>query len=216
MRRWMKALAALAIAASAGIAHAQAPTEAALKAAFLYKFAGYVEWPPAAFGEPASPFVIGVVGADDVLGELERTVQGRTLLDRPIALRRLQPGDSLRGVRILFIDEGHGNGRAMIRAAQAAGTLVVTETERGLDLGAAINFVALDGRIGFEVSLDGAERAGIRISSRMLAVARRVIPRPKTSGVGDTELVRLEQRSPLQALRFVAAIARNFVPLSCG
>jgi hypothetical protein len=53
----------------------------------------------------------------------------------------------------------------------------VTETERGLELGSAINFVPLDERIAFDVSLPNAERAGLRISARMLAVARRVVPK---------------------------------------
>jgi hypothetical protein len=67
--------------------------------------------------------------------------------------------------------------RAIVRAAQQSGALVVTETERGLEAGSSINFVLVDDRIGFEVSLDAAERSGHRISSRMLAVARRVVPR---------------------------------------
>lgn len=66
----------------------------------------------------------------------------------------------------------------MLRLAQQLGILAVTETERGLDNGATINFVTADERVGFEVSLASAERSGLRISSRMLAVARRVVPRP--------------------------------------
>ena len=57
------------------------------------------------------------------------------------------------------------------------GVLAVTETEKGLELGASINFVLTGDRLGFEVSLDSAEKSGHRISSRMLTVARRVIPR---------------------------------------
>jgi len=92
-------------------------------------------------------------------------------------VRRLREGDSPRGVHILFA--GHDAGtRAMLKAAHAQpGTLVVSESERGLEMGAAINFVAYEDRVAFEVSLENAERTGIRISSRMLAVARRVVPR---------------------------------------
>jgi hypothetical protein len=63
------------------------------------------------------------------------------------------------------------------RAAQQNAALVVTEAERGLEAGGSINFVLVDDRVGFEVSLEAAERGGHRISSRMLAVARRVVGR---------------------------------------
>ena len=88
----------------------------------------------------------------------------------------LREGDSGRGVHILFAGR-EGNWRNLMRAVQQQAGLVVTDSERGLEQGAAINFVPVDERIGFEVSLDNAERSGLRISSRMLAVARRVLPR---------------------------------------
>lgn len=168
---WIVALAA------AAAAHAQEAPETTVKAAFLYKFAGYVEWPDAAFGGPASPLVIGVIGSDEVAAELERLLPGRTINNRHVALRRLREGESPRGVHLLFVGRGEPNARNVIRAAQEQGSLVVTESERGLDLGSAINFVLAGDRVAFEVSLDSAERSGVRISSRMLAVARRVIPR---------------------------------------
>ncbi|HEX5633635.1 MAG TPA: YfiR family protein, partial [Gemmatimonadales bacterium] len=68
---WIVALAA------AAAAHSQEAPETTVKAAFLYKFAGYVEWPDAAFGGPASPLVIGVIGSDEVAAELERLLPGR-------------------------------------------------------------------------------------------------------------------------------------------
>ena len=66
----------------------------------------------------------------------------------------------------------------VLRAAQQQGTLTVTEADRGLELGAAINFVVAGDRVGFEVSLESAEKSGHHISARMLTVARRVIPKP--------------------------------------
>ncbi len=159
-------------------AHAQQASEAAVKAAYLYKFPGYIEWPAEVFPGPDSPFVIGVTGSDEVAGELEKLVPGRSMGARRIVLRRLREGDSPRGVHILFAGRSDAVTRAMLKAAHAQhGTLVVSESERGLEMGAAINFVAYEDRVAFEVSLENAERTGIRISSRMLAVARRVVPR---------------------------------------
>ena len=159
-------------------AAAQQATEAGIKAAFLYKFAGYIEWPANTFATPDAPLVIGVVGSEEVAAELERLVPGRSVNNHPVAVRRFREGEAPKGAHILFVGRGEPNLRAVVRAAQQnGGALIVTETEKGLEAGGAINFVLVDDRIGFEVSLEAAERSGHRISSRMLAVARRVTGR---------------------------------------
>ena len=153
-------------------AQAQPATEHAVKAAFLFKFAGYVEWPSAA-PQAGEPFVIGTMGADEVASELARMLPGRSIEGRPVVVRVVREGESLAGLNVLFIGRSAPNPRPAIRAAQQQGVLTVTET--GLEAGAAISFVTSENRVGFEVSLDSAERGGHRISSRMLAVARRVV-----------------------------------------
>jgi len=152
-------------------------SEASVKAAFLYKFPAYVEWPPAAFPAAAAPFVFGVLGQEDVAAELERLVAGRQWSGHPMTVKRLE-GDNVRGVHVLFVGRGAGDRVVnLVRAAQLPGVLVVTDNEKGFAAGSAINFVMQDDRVGFEVSPDAAERNGLRISSRMLAVARRVVQR---------------------------------------
>lgn len=175
--RLARILALLVLGVAASAAHAQGASEATVKAAFLYKFAGYVEWPPNASPPPDAPIVIGVIGADEVAAELERLLPGRQVNNHRVVLRRLRAGEPLRGVHLLFVGRGEPNLRAVLAAAQQQGVLTVTESERGLEAGGAINFLTFEDRVGFEVSLDVAERSGLRISSRMLAVARRVVPR---------------------------------------
>ena len=173
-------LSRLLLLAAAMVTHqaaAQQATEASVKAAFLYKFAGYIEWPANAFAVPDAPLVIGVTGSEEVAAELERLVPGRSVNNRPVVVRRLREGEPPKGAHILFVGRGEPNLRAVVRAAQQNAALVVTEGERGLEAGGSINFVLVDDRVGFEVSLEAAERGGHRISSRMLAVARRVIGR---------------------------------------
>lgn len=155
----------------------QQATEASIKAAFLYKFAGYIEWPANAFTAPDAPLVIGITGSDEVAAELERLLPGRSINSRPVLVRRFREGEPPKGAHIVFIGRGEPNARAVVRAAQQSGALAVTETERGLETGSSINFVLVEDHVGFEVSLDAAERGGHRISSRMLAVARRVVGR---------------------------------------
>ena len=154
------------------VAHAQVATEAAVKAAFLYKFAAYVEWPPAA--NPSAPFVIATLGADDVAAELS-LLSGRAIAGRSTVVRSLRNGEPFKDIQMLFIGRGAGDVRAAVLAAQQNGVLTVTES--GLEHGGAINFLIADNRVSFEVSLDAAERSGHKISSRMLAVARRVLPK---------------------------------------
>jgi len=184
MKRWARAALgfaavafALAFTPHAQAQRAEAP-ETSVKAAFLYKFAGYIEWPEKAFAAAEAPFVIGVLGSDDVAADLGRIVPGRSIAGHPVVVRRLKEGEPLRGVHLLFVGKDESARlSAILKAAQQQGVLAVTESERGLEAGSAINFVVSEDRVGFEVSLEAAEKSGHRISSRMLAVARRVLPK---------------------------------------
>ncbi len=173
--RHARFLAAMLCFLASTFAQAAEPvTESSVKAAFLYKFSGYVDWPASRFPSSAAPFVIGVMHDEDVAVELERLVPGRMVGGHPVVVRRVKPGDSLSDVQLLFIG-GEKPDRAQAHAAQQAGVLVVTESPDGLEAGGAINFVFANDHVGFEVSLDAAQKSGHRISSRMLSVARRVV-----------------------------------------
>ena len=170
------ALFAALIAGSApAIAQPQA-TEPAIKAALLYKFASYVEWPPGAAGAPSAPFVFGVMGADDVAAELEQLVAGRVVNGRPASVRRVKEGDPLNGLHVLFVGaRDAARIRAVASAARPHSVLVVSSADGGLEAGSVINFVPADERVGFEVSVQAAERSALKVSSRMLGVAKRVV-----------------------------------------
>jgi hypothetical protein len=178
MRTWVAAL--LAFGACAGVAHAQAVSEPAVKAAFLYKFLGYVDWPAASLPQDGT-YVIATVGADEVATELERLVAGRSINGRRIVVRRARDGEGLRGAQVVFVGRSQANARELLRTVWRHPVLTVTEGEHGLDNGCVVNLVTLEDRVGFEVSLDAADRAGLAISSRMLGVARRVAPKAGAS-----------------------------------
>jgi len=151
--------------------------EHSVKAAFLYKFASYVEWPANAFPKADAPIAIAVTGSDVIAAELGRLVAGRTAQGRPIVVKRLAPGDPLAGVHILFVGPGDAERLAQwARDAQAHSTLLVTDSRRALERGSTINFVLVDRRVRFEISLDAAEKSSLKLSSRLLAVAQRVHP----------------------------------------
>jgi hypothetical protein len=175
----MRRLCLLALAAIPAAAGAQTDHRAAevqIKAAFLYKFGEFVQWPPAAFARPDAPFAIGVLGADDVAAALEQVVAGRTVQGRPVVVRRVKRGETLAGLHVLFIGQAESTRLAeTLAAARGQAVLVVTETENALASGSMINFVAEDQRVRFDVALPSAERGQLKISSRLLAVARKVL-----------------------------------------
>lgn len=143
-----------------------------VKAAFLYKFLGYVEFGP---GQDASgPLTVGVMGADDIAAELSRLTAGRTIGTRGIAVRTVREGEPLAGLHMLFLDAAAERPAAVLRAAREAGVLGVTEADSGLQQGSVINFRVVAQRVRFEVSLPAAEKSGIRLSSRLLSVAHYV------------------------------------------
>lgn len=146
-----------------------------VKAAFLYKFAGYVEWPEAAFARPDTPLTIGILGSNAVASELEPLVAGRTVNNRPVSVRRLKPGDALTGVNVLLIGKSESGRLAqLLPQLQSRAILTVTEADGGSSHGSVINFTLVDRRVRFEIWLEAAEKHNLKLSSRLLAVAQQV------------------------------------------
>jgi hypothetical protein len=166
---------ALLAGGSADGAEEEASLEQRVKAAFLYQFAGYVEWPPNSFAQPDTPVTIAVLGADTLAGELKQLVANRTVAGRKVTVRQVKPGESLAGVHILFIGSAESARLGQLtQAGRARPVLTVTEVDGALNQGSMINFVIVDRRVRFEVALDSAEKSGLRLSSRLLAVAQQV------------------------------------------
>lgn len=161
--------------ATAVAADKESDLEHTVKAVFLYKFLNYAEWPPTAFSGVDAPFVIGIYGADEIADALTLLAAGRTVSGRFVQVRRIRRGEALSGVHMLFVGVAEtAQLPSLVRAAQRTPLLVVSEADDALDLGSAINLLVVDGRVRFDVSLDAAEKSGVRLSSRLLAVARSV------------------------------------------
>jgi YfiR/HmsC-like len=171
------ALAALALWTSCAWAQGDVrAAEVRIKAAFLYRFGDFVQWPQTAFARPDSAFVIGVLGADEIAAELEQIVADRRIQGRPVTVRKLRRGDSAAGLHMLFVGEAETKHLPeLIAAIRGRAVLTVTEADEGLAAGSMINFVAADDKVRFDVALPPAERDQLKISSRLLSVARRVV-----------------------------------------
>jgi hypothetical protein len=152
-------------------------SEQAIKAAFLFKFLSYVEWPAGALRGTSAPIVLGVLGDDAMADTLRATVARRRIGQHPVEVRSVTEADALDGVHLLFI--GGTESAALPRLApeaQRRSVLLVTEFDHALEEGTVINLVVVDNRVRFEVSLEAAERSNLKLSSRMLAVAMWVRP----------------------------------------
>lgn len=143
-----------------------------VKAAFIYHFATFVEWPESAAVDGQVPFTIAVLGADTIADELEQFLTGRSIQGRPTRVQRLGTLAELDRADVLYIGSRY-NARLghIIEQIRDRPTLVVTDAPRALRDGATINFQVVDHRVQFEVSLAAAERAGLELSSRLLAAA---------------------------------------------
>jgi hypothetical protein len=152
---------------------AESYSEDAVKAAFLYRFTGYVDWPPQAVADPQ--FTIAVLDADGVASELGRLLQNRQIQNRPAQVRSIRNLRELDGAQMLYIGGSHRDDlHRLISGVAGRPVLVVTNQDGGLDAGSSVNFLLIDQRVRFEISLDAAQGSGLRVASELLAVAIRV------------------------------------------
>jgi len=145
----------------------------AVKAAYLYRFTDYVGWPDA--WEAGAPFDIAVFGAPGVARELRHLLASRTIKNQAARVREITNIQDVGSPRMLYVGGGH---RDFLRRAIAANAgrsiLWVTDEEGALESGSILNFLTVDHRVRFEVSLTAADRANLSISSELLSVAARV------------------------------------------
>lgn len=164
------------VAFEAGKSYAQSTAEEEqVKAAFLYKFCYYTEWPEEAFEDEDSPVVIGVTGSRRMVRQLESVVQDRSIDGRPLSVRYIDQDDTVEGLHLLYIARSHKH-RMPYLFSQARGypVLLVTDTGAGLQAGGVISLFTDNNRIRFDISQMVAEQQGLRLSAQLLKVARTV------------------------------------------
>lgn len=174
---------ALSFLLSAGIAQAQPSSgpggkplpERKLKAAYLVRFATFVAWPDAAFARPDSPLLIGIAGDDALLMQAEHAAAGRHVRGHRLEVRRVKRGAAPHGVHILFVAAPRKHG-ALLGAAHAHPVLTVCDADARVRTGPAcvIGLCADAGRLRMRVDREEAASAHLRISARLLALAKAV------------------------------------------
>lgn len=147
-------------------------SEYQVKAVFLCKFAYYVEWPEAAFATADAPLVIGVLGRDPFSEPLDRLVEDQAVGGHPLQLERFERVEEVGTCHILFISRSEKRRLPAILKAVGGGVLTVSELEWFAQSGGMIHLGIEGERIRFEINPEAARRAGLKISSRLLKLAK--------------------------------------------
>ena len=156
--------------------NAQTVSENEVKAAYLYNFAKFVEWPAHKFANSSAPFQFCVMDDESFQEELSRFVQNKTVAGRPVNVVGIKSGGEPSSCHILFVKSPkQAQAREAITMQRATNVLTVGQNKDFVAEGGIINFILENDRIRFEVNHRAAKEAGLRISARLLTVAKLVV-----------------------------------------
>ena len=157
-------------------AQAQSATEYQVKAAFLFNFAKFVEWPVEAFAGADAALQICVLGQDPFGHGFEEMIADKTVSGHRIEIIHPSGVPQAKSCQIIFVAASERSQvREILRGLRGACVLTVGDSEGFARMGGIINFVLDDGRVRFEINVKAAERAHLKLSSRLLTVARLIV-----------------------------------------
>lgn len=158
---------------------ADASKEYQIKAAFLFNFTKFIEWPAAAFADDSAPIVIGVCGSNPFGAELHNIVEDRKINGREIVVKTVDTAAEAAKCHVLYFSAAaNGSLAQMLPALEKTAVLTVGESERFTSAGGVINFVLEADKVRFEINSAAADKAGLKISAQLQKLARTVRRRP--------------------------------------
>jgi hypothetical protein len=144
-----------------------------LKLAFLYNFIKFIEWPSDSFRGPGTSLMICIIGNDPFNPDLEADLRTRTVGSHPVEVKTLRPNDALSVCHMVFVPVTEKSQAArIVSALKGSSTLTVGEIEGFAVQGGIINLTIEENKLHFEVNPLAAERAGLKISSKLLSMAK--------------------------------------------
>jgi hypothetical protein len=153
----------------------ETPSDYRVKATYVLNFLRFIQWPDDAFSGPKAPVVIGIVGEDPFGNQLPQVILGKTVQGRNLVIRRYKAGEDLRGSHFLFISASEKKRLPQILAGlRGSSVLTIAEMDRFIEAGGVIQFTFENSRIRFAVNVDAADRARLKVSSKLLSVAQYV------------------------------------------
>lgn len=189
MRKWLAhsimlaclscGMTSVAVVPSNTAAHELAALEEQVKAAMVFKFLSYIDWPPASFEAGDSAYRVWVLGAEHIEEELRLVSAERTVNNRPVDVLAAKSLRSIKRPHVVFVGREYQRYLPKLaHMAQNGSFVIITEHESGLIDGSTINLRLIDGRMGFDVSLDSAHNNGLKLSARLLSVASSIQSSP--------------------------------------
>jgi hypothetical protein len=180
----LRRIGVVSVVLAASLAHARVAScsgEYDVKAAFLYNFAKFVEWPADSFPSPDAPFSICVLGADPFGQVLDDVARGERIQGRPLVVRRLKGWDDAESCQILFVSTSvREDFDQLLGGHTFRRTLTVGEVPQFLAAGGHISFFLEGTSVRFAVNADNVARTDLQISSKLMRVAR--VERTKPGG----------------------------------
>jgi hypothetical protein len=176
LKAWWLAVLLLMAAGAPRALKGETTGEYDVKAAFLYHFAQFVEWPPEAFHDAKSPLIFCIIGEDPFRGALEESVKGKNVGNRLLQVHHLKGREQIADCQVLFISSGEKKhlGEDLAGAAGHP-VLTVGETEHFAEDGGVIGLLVENDKVRFEINVQTAGKAKLKISSRLLLLAKTVI-----------------------------------------
>jgi hypothetical protein len=173
----------LCCALGAAPASAQSVTDDQVKAAYLFNFAKFIEWPADVFNKADAPMNFCSLGRSPVVDELDSSVRGKSINGHTITLKHLQGPEDLKGCHLVFLAASAGKQQQkLLQAAKGMPILLVAEASGFARAGGTINFIMESGRLLFEINIKASESAHLKLSSKLLSLARIVTTTEERAG----------------------------------
>lgn len=172
---WLGAAALAWVLAAAAVAQGPRPTDFQVKAAYLYNFGRFIEWPARISAADGNPFTVCVLGQDPFGPVLDATLAGATIANRKVVARRIASLQESVNCQILFLSSSEERRLGkIIESLNKAAVLTVSDMPQFAQHGGMIQFVSEGDRVRFEVNLTATQQAGLSPSSELLKVATSV------------------------------------------
>ncbi len=164
------------LAPSETLSQSKQEIEYRFKAVYLYNFLKFTEWPDSVFESPSSPIIIGIAGEDPFGLILDETVQSENINGRPITVKRFRLGDDITACHLLFVSAKAKEPSDILRRVADLPILTVVDLDKAETSGGEINFYFDNNKIRFEVDMQALQRSGVKLSSKLLRLAKIVNP----------------------------------------
>jgi hypothetical protein len=148
------------------------PSEYQIKAAFIYNFARFVEWPTQSYGAPDSPMIVGLLGENDFGDNLAQIINGKVIKGHPLQFKEFKSLAEATNCQVLFISKSEQNDfPKIITQLQGNNILTVSDGDNFIGAGGMIDLVIVDQKIRFQINDEAAKKAGLTISSKLLSLS---------------------------------------------